>query len=53
MNVTMVTSASSTNAATIEMETTSIKPYQPDDSFLFPKTSFGKQQQSCQSQWFK
>ena len=49
----LVVSASSTNARTNETETKSTNPYQPNDSFPFPKTSFGKQQRSCQSQWFK
>ena len=28
------------------------KPCQPSSSFSFPKTDFGKQNRSCQSQWF-
>ena len=28
------------------------KPNQPSPTFSFPQTTFGKQQRSCQSQWF-
>ena len=27
-------------------------PNQPNSSFTFPKTAFGKQNRSCQYQWF-
>lgn len=31
----------------------SANPYQPDASFPFPQTIFGKQNRSCQADWFK
>ena len=39
--------------ATVDSCLLTEKPYQPCDSFSFPKTSFGNQQRSCQAHWFK
>ena len=40
---------------TFEEETNAFsnKPHQPSRSFPFPKQQFGKQQRSCQPQWFE
>ena len=35
-----------------ETEIVNEKPNQPGSTFVFPKTAFAKQNQSCQAQWF-
>ena len=40
------------SSRSIETEIVNKKPNQPDSLFVFPKTTFAKQNQSCQVQWF-
>ena len=43
---------SSKSSGSKETEVVNKKPNQPGSTFVFPKTAFAKQNQSCQAQWF-
>ena len=42
----------SKSSRSTETEIITEKPSQPESTFVFPKTSFAKQNRSCQAQWF-